>query len=349
MKRVVFQKFYDGALIKICAFEKFYYCSGTEKFEKLLKLKFLDLDLTIVEKDIKRSFPEKKKKSLQHLLNQKFDLNYKESEDLKWYRTLLHGNTLPDEEGGPIVEPEVMLQFPPPTNETSLETLYRVNCTNVSTCFAANSFENSTNNETIVDVNDAEQLTDLILMGVLSVVLGLMILVTVIGNVFVIAAILLERNLQNVANYLIVSLAVADLMVACLVMPLGAVYVVNINRNLIDFFRHRVKNPKILSQNEIEALDQVICDTDSEEEVGGVRDISDESEGIETLMAFFISTVLLLIMQGDKSHNAKAGLDKFAIAVTIALLYGGRTPINLPNRGNYCVNFVRRNILRFVV
>lgn len=34
----------------------------------------------------------------------------------------------------------------------------------------------------------------------------------------------MERNLQNVANYLIVSLAVADLMVACLVMPLGAVY-----------------------------------------------------------------------------------------------------------------------------
>lgn len=46
------------------------------------------------------------------------------------------------------------------------------------------------------------------------------------GNVFVIAAIFLERNLQNVANYLIVSLAMADLMVACLVMPLGAVYVV---------------------------------------------------------------------------------------------------------------------------
>lgn len=51
----------------------------------------------------------------------------------------------------------------------------------------------------------------------------------VTGNLFVIAAILLERNLQSVANYLIVSLAVADLMVACLVMPLGAVYEV---RNL---------------------------------------------------------------------------------------------------------------------
>jgi len=47
------------------------------------------------------------------------------------------------------------------------------------------------------------------------------------GNVFVIAAILLERHLQSVANYLIVSLAVADLMVACLVMPLGAVYEVS--------------------------------------------------------------------------------------------------------------------------
>nr|XP_037868175.1 5-hydroxytryptamine receptor isoform X2 [Bombyx mori] len=47
------------------------------------------------------------------------------------------------------------------------------------------------------------------------------------SNVFVIAAIIIERNLQNVANYLVASLAVADLMVACLVMPLGAVYEVS--------------------------------------------------------------------------------------------------------------------------
>ncbi|XP_036139281.1 5-hydroxytryptamine receptor 2A [Monomorium pharaonis] len=60
-----------------------------------------------------------------------------------------------------------------------------------------------------------------------AIVLCLLILVTIVGNLFVIAAILLERNLQSVANYLIVSLAVADLMVACLVMPLGAVYEIN--------------------------------------------------------------------------------------------------------------------------
>ena len=45
---------------------------------------------------------------------------------------------------------------------------------------------------------------------------------------FVIAAILLERHLHSVANYLIVSLAVADLLVACLVMPLSAVYEVSV-------------------------------------------------------------------------------------------------------------------------
>lgn len=49
-------------------------------------------------------------------------------------------------------------------------------------------------------------------------------LISVPGNVFVIAAILLERHLRSAANQLILSLAVADLLVACLVMPLGAVY-----------------------------------------------------------------------------------------------------------------------------
>ncbi|XP_054167915.1 5-hydroxytryptamine receptor 2A-like [Oppia nitens] len=58
---------------------------------------------------------------------------------------------------------------------------------------------------------------------IVSVLLGILTLTTVIGNVFVIAAVLMERNLRTVANYLVLSLAVADLMVSCLVMPLGAV------------------------------------------------------------------------------------------------------------------------------
>ena len=64
-----------------------------------------------------------------------------------------------------------------------------------------------------------------------SIVLGLMILCTIIGNVFVIAAIILEKNLHNVANYLILSLAVADLMVASIVMPISAVKEVSVVKN----------------------------------------------------------------------------------------------------------------------
>lgn len=53
-----------------------------------------------------------------------------------------------------------------------------------------------------------------------------------LGNVFVMMAILMDRQLQSVANYLILSLAVADLLVAVLVMPLGAVYEV---KDYLDF------------------------------------------------------------------------------------------------------------------
>jgi len=61
------------------------------------------------------------------------------------------------------------------------------------------------------------------LIGTLAV-LGAVILTTVVGNALVIAAVVLERNLRShVANYLVASLAVADLLVALLVMPLAAV------------------------------------------------------------------------------------------------------------------------------
>ncbi|KAK6166425.1 hypothetical protein SNE40_023119 [Patella caerulea] len=62
----------------------------------------------------------------------------------------------------------------------------------------------------------------------ICVVLGLMILATIIGNVFVITAIIVEKSLQGVSNYLILSLGVTDLMVAVLVMPLSLVNEVSV-------------------------------------------------------------------------------------------------------------------------
>lgn len=52
---------------------------------------------------------------------------------------------------------------------------------------------------------------------------SLLILAIVFGNVLVCLAVLRERSLQTTTNYLVVSLAVADLLVALLVMP-WAVY-----------------------------------------------------------------------------------------------------------------------------
>ena len=57
---------------------------------------------------------------------------------------------------------------------------------------------------------------------IIALVLSSLVLATFVGNLFVIVAILVEKNLQTNANQLVLSLAVADLMVACLVMPLGA-------------------------------------------------------------------------------------------------------------------------------
>ncbi|XP_018015049.1 uncharacterized protein LOC108671959 [Hyalella azteca] len=51
----------------------------------------------------------------------------------------------------------------------------------------------------------------------------LILLLTALGNVFVIMAISWERRLQNMTNYFLMSLAVTDLMVAVLVMPFAIV------------------------------------------------------------------------------------------------------------------------------
>ena len=57
-----------------------------------------------------------------------------------------------------------------------------------------------------------------------SLVLGTLIFCAVLGNACVVAAIALERYQQNVANYLIGSLAITDLLVSVLVLPMAALY-----------------------------------------------------------------------------------------------------------------------------
>ena len=70
------------------------------------------------------------------------------------------------------------------------------------------------------------------------------------GNVFVMMAILLDRQLQSVANYLILSLALADLLVAVLVMPLGAVYEVS----EVAYSQHWEHNVELAVRSEASAL-----------------------------------------------------------------------------------------------
>lgn len=57
-------------------------------------------------------------------------------------------------------------------------------------------------------------------------VLFLVIVVTIVGNVLVCIAVCLVRKLRRPCNYLLVSLAVSDLCVALLVMPMALLYLI---------------------------------------------------------------------------------------------------------------------------
>lgn len=57
---------------------------------------------------------------------------------------------------------------------------------------------------------------------IIAIFLGLLVLCTTVGNSFVIAAVWKEKSLQTLTNKLVASLAVTDLLVGLLVMPLAA-------------------------------------------------------------------------------------------------------------------------------
>lgn len=88
----------------------------------------------------------------------------------------------------------------------------------------------SSNFSDIPNTTTAPPWTEATLLGLqvsVSVVLALVTLATLLSNAFVIATIFLTRKLHTPANFLIGSLAVTDMLVSILVMPISIVYTVS--------------------------------------------------------------------------------------------------------------------------
>lgn len=82
-------------------------------------------------------------------------------------------------------------------------------------------FYNSNNNDSIAAATTTIYLSSDTLNNYWALLALLLVVCTAAGNILVCLAITWERRLQNVTNYFLMSLAITDLMVAILVMPLG--------------------------------------------------------------------------------------------------------------------------------
>lgn len=72
-------------------------------------------------------------------------------------------------------------------------------------------------------VNSTEAISPVAINNYWALLAIILVIGTACGNILVCLAIAWEKRLQNVTNYFLASLAITDLMVAILVMPLGIV------------------------------------------------------------------------------------------------------------------------------
>ena len=78
-------------------------------------------------------------------------------------------------------------------------------------------------NESFISEDSGSYISHAMLWGFVATLIALL---TVVGNILVILAVSWDRRLQNMTNYFLLSLAVTDLMVAILVMPVAIVILV---------------------------------------------------------------------------------------------------------------------------
>ena len=99
---------------------------------------------------------------------------------------------------------------------------YPRNAAFASGIFNTTSLGNISNNfDTFNTENSTDEKNPELNWGVLS--LTSLIVATAVGNILVCLAVCWEKRLQNMTNYFLMSLAIADLLVSLLVMPLGMV------------------------------------------------------------------------------------------------------------------------------
>ncbi|GAA6069714.1 5-hydroxytryptamine receptor 2A [Tachysurus ichikawai] len=69
-----------------------------------------------------------------------------------------------------------------------------------------------------------------------ALLIMLIVVITITGNILVIMAVTMERKLQNATNYFFMSLAVADMLLGFLIMPISMVTILYGELIVFDFF-----------------------------------------------------------------------------------------------------------------